>query len=291
MISVVTPSFNQGKYIERTLQSVLSQNIPSLEYVVVDGGSSDETLSILKQYEGSLRFISEQDQGQADAVNKGLQMTNGEIIGWLNSDDIYYPDTLRRVIDFFNDHPHVDVVYGKANHIDQDDQFIEAYPTYPWDVKRLKSSCFLSQPSVFFRRRVINRFGLLNPNLHYCLDYEYWLRLALGGATFAFIPQVLAGSRLYPETKTLKHASSAQQELLTMLKNRFGFIPTEWIIEYAVRSIKSKTQFRMPQLKFVISTLAVACVAGFRWNGMWKGMSTSISLPKKMFIMHQERKK
>jgi glycosyltransferase involved in cell wall biosynthesis len=269
-ITIVTPSFNQGKYIERTIQSVLSQSIPKLEYVVVDGGSQDETLSILKKYSGQLRYVSEPDRGQAHAVNKGIMMTSGEVIGWLNSDDVYSPDALRTIIQFFADHPEIDVVYGKAEHIDQHDQVIELYPTQEWDFTALKNRCYISQPALFFRRRVIEKSGLLNENLHYCLDYEYWLRLAQGGAKFAYLPQILAGSRLYPETKTLSAPKKAQQEALTMLTQRLGYVPEDWLLNDAITHVQSKTHLRTPNRRYIAAVFVAAIHAAFRWNGPLK---------------------
>ena len=126
-ISVVTPSLNQGHFIERTIRSVLDQG--EVEYVVVDGGSRDNTLDVLRAYADRLRWVSEADRGQGHAVNKGVRMTSGDVIGWLNSDDLYYAGALDPVREFFDAHPDVDVVYGDADHIDVEDRVVEPYGT------------------------------------------------------------------------------------------------------------------------------------------------------------------
>ncbi|MHB1949583.1 MAG: glycosyltransferase family 2 protein [Gammaproteobacteria bacterium] len=290
-ITIVTPSFNQGKFIERTIQSVLSQSIPKLEYVVVDGGSQDETLSILKKYSSQLRFVSEPDRGQAHAVNKGIMMTSGDLIGWLNSDDVYSPETLPTIMQFFADHPDIDVVYGKAQHIDHNDQVIEFYPTQEWNFKALKNRCYISQPAVFFRRRVIEKSGLLNENLHFCLDYEYWLRLAQGGARFAYLPQVLAGSRLYPETKTLSAPQKAQQEALTMLSQRLGYVPEDWLLNDAISYVQSKTQLRTPNRRYIAAIFIASIRSAFRWNGPLKGFRSCFLIPKAMLKRNAAKNK
>ncbi|MEJ2588947.1 MAG: glycosyltransferase family 2 protein [Deltaproteobacteria bacterium] len=232
-VSIITPSLNQGAYIERTIQSVLSQGIADIEYVVVDGGSTDGTLDILTQSEPELRWISEKDRGQADAVNKGLQTTKGDIIGWLNSDDIYYPGTLWLVTALFERYPERDVIYGDAYHIDIGDSVIAPYPTEPWNRERLKKACYICQPAAFFRRRVINRVGFLDDRLTYCLDYELWLRLCEMGAKFMYVPEILAGSRLYPSAKTLGMRIKTIQETNHMLSWRLGYVPDEWLLSYA----------------------------------------------------------
>jgi glycosyltransferase involved in cell wall biosynthesis len=233
-ISVVTPSYNQGRFIERTIRSVLEQQYPALEYWVFDGGSTDETLAVLRRYHDQLRWTSEKDAGQADAVNKGIRASSGEIIGWLNSDDIYYPGALTAVAARFQAEPATDLIYGAANHIDADDRVINRYPTEPWNLDRFYETCFLCQPAVFFRRSVVNRWGDLDDTLQYSMDYEYWLRLALAGARFSFYDnKILAGSRLHSDTKTLGERTECHAEINDMLRSTLGKTPPAWIFAYA----------------------------------------------------------
>lgn len=231
-ITVVTPSYNQGKYIKRTIESVLSQGIPDIEYIVMDGGSTDETVDILKAYGGSIIWRSEKDNGQTDAVNKGIRAAHGEIIGWLNSDDVYYPEAIRKVLEVFEKNPDINVVYGNANHIREDDSFIEEYYTEDFDYERLKDICFICQPSLFFRKKLVDQYGYLDDKLQYCMDYDYWLRLGKG-EKFYRLNELIAGSRLYDDNKTLGARRKVHEEMLAMQEKNLGRASEKWIYNLA----------------------------------------------------------
>ncbi len=231
-ITVVTPSYNQGSYIRRTIESVLSQEIEGLEYIVMDGGSTDETVSILKEYGDSIIWKSEKDKGQTDAVNKGIRAAHGDIIGWLNSDDIYYPGAIGKVLDVFQRHPEINVVYGNANHIREDDSFIEEYYTEDFDYERLKDVCFICQPSLFFRKKLVDIYGYLDDKLQYCMDYDYWLRLGKG-EKFYRLNELIAGSRLYDDNKTLGARRKVHEEMLVMQKKNLGRASEKWVYNLA----------------------------------------------------------
>ena len=265
-VSVITPSYNQGQFIQRTIESVLSQAGVDLEYFVFDGGSTDNTVEVLRKFGSQICWQSQTDKGQADAVNKGIQASTGEIIGWLNSDDIYYPGAIQRAVDYFAKHPDVDVIYGMADHIDINDKPFEAYPTREWDFIKLQSTCYLCQPAVFFRRSVIERNGLLDVNLHYCMDYEYWLRLGAAGVQFGYLYEKLAGSRMYKDNKNLRDRLKVSHEINDMLKRDFGRVRLSWLCHYA--SVTTADQFR--RIKFPIRNWELAArllFASWRWNG------------------------
>ena len=234
-VSIVTPSYNQGQFIERTLQSVANQSSPDfeLEHVVFDGGSTDDTVNILERFISPVRWVSKPDKGQTNAVNMGISATDGEIIGWLNSDDIYYPNAIALVVKYFIEHPDIDVIYGQADHIDINDFAFESYPTEPWDFERLKETCFICQPALFFRRRVVEENNLLDESLNFCMDYEYWLRLGKAGFRFAYLDEKLAGSRLYAENKTLGSRVKVHREINEVMKRIFSRVPDRWIYNYA----------------------------------------------------------
>lgn len=183
-ITVITPSYNQGHFIERTIKSILEQEFSGeLQYLVVDGGSTDNTLEILRQYGSRIAWTSEKDNGLADAVNKGLARATGEIIGWLNSDDLYRPGTLQRVVKYFEQHPDCMWLYGKCRIIDENDREIYRNVTRyknlllsRYSYGRLLTENYISQPAVFFRKSLMEETGLLRTDLRFAMDYDLWLR-------------------------------------------------------------------------------------------------------------------
>lgn len=280
-ISIVTPSLNQGRFIERTIQSVLDQGYRALDYIVCDGGSIDQTPEILAHFAEQITVVSEPDRGQADAVNKGIRATSGEVIGWLNSDDVYLPDAVRRVAEFLAARPEVDVAYGDALLIDAAGEVVGTYYTEPWSAHRLVDRCILSQPAVFFRRRVVDQNGLLDERLNLCMDYEYWLRLAAGGATFAYLPGLLAATRVYPETKTLTARLAVHQEINSMLRERLGRVPDMWLLNHAhtlVELSRAAPKARRFLLPYALEVVLQAARLSLDWNGSISRRLVAVSL-------------
>lgn len=276
-ISIVTPSYNQGKYIERTIQSVLAQEIQGLEYAVIDGGSEDEALSIIKRYEDRLFWISERDSGPSDAINKGFRRSGGPILGWLNSDDIYYPGALKTVLEFFDENPDVDVLYGDTYHIDENDRVIEKYPTEDWNWPRFHERCFISQPAAFFRRRVFDEYGPLDAGLR-CMDYEYWLRLGKNGVRFAHLPRILAATRLHKEAFTIAGRVAGHREINTFTRRHLSRTPDRWLCNYGHAVAEARGYHRDQPVPFILTLVLYSVYAAFRWN-----RSVSIGLIKVLY--------
>lgn len=182
-ISIITPSYNQGRFIKETIESVLSQNYPNLEYWVIDGGSTDETITILKSFGKKIKWISEKDKGQTDAINKGLLRATGEIIAYLNSDDVYLPNTLNTVAEYAMNHPTAQWITGDYFIIDESGKKIQSFVAAYKKVLRTYLTLDLLlimnpiiQPSTFWRRSLQQKIGLFDDKLRYCMDYEYWIR-------------------------------------------------------------------------------------------------------------------
>ncbi|MBI2805966.1 MAG: glycosyltransferase [Planctomycetes bacterium] len=222
LVSVVTPSFNQGRFLRRTIESVLGQDYPRLEYLVFDGGSSDESVEILRTYGDRFFWRSGPDGGQSDAINRGLGRAQGEILAYLNSDDVLLPGAITTIVEYFRQHPEWDLVYGNAGHIDEADGYLGAYPTAPYSFERLVQDCCICQPAAFWRRAVVERIGPFDESLHYAMDYEYWMRLDRAGGRLAHVPEFLACSRTHAATKTLSARLNVYREILQVSRRHAG---------------------------------------------------------------------
>lgn len=202
-ISIITPSFNQVKFLERTIQSVLNQNYKNLEYIIIDGGSTDGSVELIQKYQSSISYwVSEKDGGQSEAINKGLRLATGDLVGWQNSDDIYFPSAFDEIARIFCKSKGVDLFIGNMSLIDEEDRIIEdlkyVKPTYR---SILAEGMVLTNQSAFWVRDIHNKIGYLNETLHYGFDYDWFLRI-LNIGKGAHVNKTLGGLRLHKDTKT-----------------------------------------------------------------------------------------
>ena len=238
LVTIVTPSLNQGNFLEATLLSVQNQTYSSLEHVVIDGGSTDQTLGLLRRYESryTLRWCSEPDAGQAAAANKGFVRAKGDIVGWLNSDDVYFsPTTIEEVVAAFQQRPTVGVLYGDAALINSDGLIYRFIPSLKrMSFRRLGYYC-PNLVSCFMRRQIVQAFPL-REDLHYRSDHEYWLRLCRAGVQFSYVPRVWAAFRVHPKSKTTALRHQVDKELLGIHRDYFhGAWEVRWPVESVLR--------------------------------------------------------
>lgn len=212
-ISVVTPSFNQGQYIESTILSVLEQGYPNLEYIIVDGGSTDGTVEVIERYSRQLAYwVSEPDEGQTDALIKGFGRASGDIMCWLCSDDLYESKTLQEVAEVFVEHPDWQVVYGDSFWIDADSRPIRFKKEIPYNrFIWMYDHNYLPQPSTFWRRGIYERVGGLDPRMQLAMDGDLWARFA-EHTTLHHVPRAWSRMRYYPEQKNLRLRTTSDEE-------------------------------------------------------------------------------
>ncbi len=206
-ISIITPSYNQGQFIEETILSVINQNYPDLEYIIIDGGSTDNTLDIIKKYEKYITYwISEPDSGQSDAINKGLKIASGEIVNWLNSDDYYEPNILTKVAKEFENN-NINIVSGRGRlfQLNQTVGYTKGVDIYPYNLAKTIGWLRMDQPETFYRSSAIKKMGHLNTSLNYLMDRDWWLKYLLiyGVNGISSISDVLVNFRLHEDSKTI----------------------------------------------------------------------------------------
>lgn len=269
LVSIVTPSFNQGRFIEENILSVKSQDYPNIGHIVIDGGSTDGTVGILKKYVGTynLRWVSESDGGHADAVNKGFAMAKGEIIGWLNSDDVYFDrGTISAVVEAFQKHPEADIIYGDCAYIWEDGTILRVQCVPGFRYSRLLRGCFLEQPAVFFRRHVVENHKL-DKRIELAIDYEYWLRLGKK-YRFVHIPRILAADRNHRGRISVAQADKLRA-VGAQLRQQYLGKPSLWLrLEWQMDKIFSGLPRRLKGL-FLLLRLRGKKDFGFDAKVVW----------------------
>lgn len=212
LVSVVTPSYNQVAFLEKTIRSVLEQEYPRIEYMVVDGVSTDGSVEIIQKYAPRLAWwVSEKDNGQAEAINKGLARAAGEVVAWLNSDDFYQPGAIANAVRALQQHPEAGFVYGDVEVVNQAGETTNLLRYGDWGLKNLMEIKIIGQPAVFMRRAALEKAGLLDPTYHLLLDHQLWLRLAMKGG-MQHVPQTWAGAHYHPGSKNMALAAEFGKE-------------------------------------------------------------------------------
>lgn len=229
-ISLITPSFNQARFLEETLKSVLDQNYPNLEYIVMDGGSTDGSVEIIERYADKLSYwISEPDDGQTDALIRGFAKATGEILGWLCSDDILEPNSLHDVSQFFLKNPHADVVYGNSLWIDPEGCFIKSRKEHAFDRSiLLYEHNFIPQPSTFWKNSLYHKVGGLNQDFNVAMDADLWLRFS-EVTDIHHVRKFWSRMRIYPEQKTYRLLNQREAEKKILRERYFGSEP-DWVV-------------------------------------------------------------
>jgi len=272
LVTIVTPSYNQGEFIADAIDSVLSQDYPAIEYLVVDGGSTDGTLDVLRRYGDRVRWMSGPDDGQTDAIARGFEAGAGKYLAWLNSDDRYVPGAISRAVADLEAHPDAALAYGYGEFIDREGHFMmRCAHVEPWDRDRLvKRLNLILQPATLFRRDAYVAIGGLDRSLHYVMDYDLWLRLS-ARYPVRFIPDVIAQARVYGETKTETGGLPRMEEMARMIRSNCGRgLPTTYrremriALRYALADAAGKRQpARVVRLAARITPYMI-------WAAIWK---------------------
>lgn len=288
-ISIITPSFNQGGFIEETIRSVISQEGDFyLDYIIMDGGSADNSVEIIKKYEALLedkkwpvkcaginyRWVSKKDEGQAYAISKGFNMADGSVFAWLNSDDTYLPDAMNAVAEYFRAYPQTGMVYGKTYFTDKTGVVIGTYPTEPFNAKKLAMVTFMTQSSTFFTKKTYYEAGGLYTHLHYTMDFDFWVRVSKK-FKIEYLDAFLSTYRLHAESKTMSdsHAFKFQDEYLRTVMKYYSWAPANRVYGYCYSRLKCTAPAFLVRLQplFICLTLVMTAVTYIFLN---KGIRT-----------------
>lgn len=236
LVSIITPSYNQRQYLEETIESVLNQTYPSLEYIIVDGGSTDGSLDLIEDYSNQIDlFISEPDQGQTDAINKGFRHAQGDYLAWINSDDTYQPKAVEEAVHYLEAHPRAGMVYGDAMIIDENGHPLAKFNAQPTNYERLlRGSVNIPQPAAFWRSNLWVQVGPLDPAFYFAMDYDLWVRLA-EVSELHYLPRHWANFRLHSGAKTIAADDRCWPEMKKVFLREGGGFLSPFMVKYVLR--------------------------------------------------------
>jgi len=245
LVSIVTPSYNQGKYLERTILSVLNQDYPNIEYIIMDGNSSDNSVEIIQKYASQLTYWqSKKDGGQTDAINQGFSKANGQIFAWINSDDTYEPHSISQAVDYLLNHPQAGMVYGDCNFIDSDDRIIGKFNAKQTNYRKLRTGyVHIPQQASFWRSELWKKVSPLDQSIYFAMDYDLWLRLAKI-SKIDYFPKLWANFRLHGDTKTISEDDRCWPDMLKIHYRDGGNFWHPIVGKYYIRKLIA------PYLKF-----------------------------------------
>lgn len=273
LVTIVTPSFNQAPFLRAAIESVLAQDYAAVEYLVMDGGSSDGSVDILKEFTGRVTWESGRDAGQADALAKGFARARGAILGWLNADDLLFPGALTQAVEHFQANPDVALVYGDAVYVDAEGRtLMPARQVRPFDLDRLRYwSDYIVQPSAFFRRTAYEAVGGLDTSLHWALDYDLWLKL---GARYRvdYLRRVWSGYRIQGDSKTVTGSFKRIAEVAAMARRHGLGLPADFRVEKAALHVKEARRALAagaPGAALAALAAGIATILS-SWRALWR---------------------